>query len=97
MAANGVGPYAQGSSNYLNITGVTVVKTAPGVAVGACVVTGGSSAGAVYDNTGTVGNTTTNQVGVIGTTVGYVVLNALCASGIVIAPGTSQVVSLFFT
>lgn len=89
-------PTPQGSESWLNITAATVVKATPGVAVSACVVVAGSAAGAVYDATSTSGNTAANQVGVLPTTAGNVALNALCATGIVVAPGTGQTIALFF-
>jgi hypothetical protein len=98
MAAVGFpgGPVPQGSTSYLNITAATVVKLTPGVAVTAVVVVAGSAAGAVYDATTTTGNSATNQVGVLPTTAGTVALNALCAAGIVVAPGTGQTIALFY-
>lgn len=89
-------PTPQGSESWLNITAATVVKATPGVAVSAAVVVAGSTAGAVYDNSVTSGNTAANQVGVLPSTAGNVPLNALCATGIVVAPGTGQTIAIFF-
>ena len=90
-------PTPQGSESWLNITAATVVKATPGVAVSACVVVAGTGAGAVYDNSSTSGNTAANQVGVLPTVGGAVQVGALCATGIVVAPGTGQTIAIFFT
>ena len=96
MAAFPSSPTPWGNQSSLGITAATVVKSAPGVAVTAVVVVAGSTAGAVYDAVATTGNSTANQVGVLPTTAGTFELNALCANGIVVAPGTGQTVALFF-
>lgn len=92
-------PTPQGSESWLNITAATVVKATPGVVVSIAVVATSTTVGAIYDATSTSGNTAANQVGVIPAVTGggNYVIGALCASGIVIAPGSGQTVAVFFT
>lgn len=92
-------PYAPtpyGSRTALDISAATVVKDAPGIAITVQVITAGSAAGAVYDSTSTTGNGATNQVASIPNVVGEVSIRMPCASGIVVAPGTSQVVAIAY-
>lgn len=90
-------PTAWGSATALNISTATVVKASAGVALTIQVITAGSSGGAVYDSASTSGNTAANQVAAIPNAAGYLPVSMPCASGIVVAPGTGQVVAISYT
>ena len=86
-----------GSKAWLNVTAATVIKNGAGVCVSVTVVTAGSTAGAAYDSNSTTGNTAANQFGTLPNTVGTYTFNWPCATGIVLAPGTSQVLAVSFS
>lgn len=96
MALLSTGPTPYGNANALDISAATVVKGTPGVAVTVQVLTAGSTAGGVYDTTTTGGAAASNQVAVIPNTVGPVAVQMVCAAGIVVVPGTGQVVAISY-
>ena len=87
-------PGGQAVLSRLNITTTTVVKATPGSVLQVNVVTTGSTAGAIYDSTGTVNQT--SQIAAIGNAVGSQDFSFPCFSGIVVVPGTSQVVTVVY-
>ncbi|MHB8388155.1 MAG: hypothetical protein ACYDBH_01080 [Acidobacteriaceae bacterium] len=89
-------PTPWGNATSLNISAATVVKATPGVAVLAQIVTAGTTAGSVNDTTTTGAATTANQVATLPNAVGPVVIGMPCASGIVVVPGSGQVLALSF-
>lgn len=89
-------PTPWGNATALDISAAAVVKAAPGVALVAQVLTAGSAAGAIYDATATSGNGAANQVAALPNTVGAIVVNMPCAAGIVVVPGSGQVVALSY-
>lgn len=91
-----LGPSPTGNATALDITAATVIKAASGAVLTVAVVTGGSTAGAVYDGLATTGNTVANQIGTLPNTVGSYAINFPCINGIVVIPGTGQVVAVAY-
>lgn len=89
-------PTPWGNATALDISAATVIKAAPGVAVMAQVITAGTTAGTVNDTTATKSAAVTNQVAALPNVVGAVPINMPCATGIVVVPGSGQVISLSF-
>jgi hypothetical protein len=87
-----------GTSTSLNITSATVVKT---VSAGAkrivkFIVTTAGAAGGIYDASTTGGNAAANLIAIMPATVGIYEVNFPVASGILVTPGASQVVSVSY-
>jgi hypothetical protein len=85
-----------GTSSQLNITAATLVKATPGRLVKIEVTTAGSAAGAAYDAATTSGNVAANLIAPLPDTVGGIVLDWPCQNGILIVPGTGQVLSVSY-
>jgi hypothetical protein len=92
------------SQSLLNITGVrnavdisttTLVFPNPGRVCTVIVTTAGTTAGSVYDSNTT--SVTTGKVFVIPNTLGVTVLNFPVATGILVVPGTGQIVSISYS
>lgn len=83
---------SNGTATSLNITAATVVKEGIGRIVRFVVTTAGA-AGALYDSNSTSGAAAANLIAVMPATVGIYELNFPVASGILVVPGASQVVS----
>jgi len=96
MAQYPIVPRPGGSRSVLNITAATVVKATPGTLYRVSVTTAGSAAGSAYDAATTGGNVAANLIADIPNTVGAVELVWPCANGILIVPGTAQVLSVSF-
>lgn len=82
-------------SAVLNVTAATVLSTVAGKKVCSVSVVSAGSAGFLYDaaatgSPGTVGK----AIGVIPATVGVYNFNWPCMSGLVVAPGASQVLAI---
>lgn len=94
----GVPPGAVGGDKwYPDISSATVVKASAGRCVRVSVITAGTTPGLVYDNNATgASNTTANQFGTIPNTVGTTEFEWPCGAGIVVVPGTGQVVAVAF-
>ena len=82
----------QGAQNKAAIAAPTVVKTSAGRVATVVVTTGGAATGLIYD-AAAVG-ATLYPIYVIPTTVGVYLLNMPCNYGIVVSPGSGQVVTL---
>ncbi|OYY59037.1 MAG: hypothetical protein B7Y55_01115 [Polynucleobacter sp. 35-46-207] len=82
--------------NMLNITAATVVKAFPGKIVNVNVTTAGTTVGSVSDIATTAGVAAANLVASIPNAVGSYPLNFPCKVGIVITPGTGQVISVSY-
>jgi hypothetical protein len=89
------------SRAYLNVNGVstqeaisaaTLVKGSPGRVAGVSVTTAGSAAGAIYDSSAV--GTLTNKLWVIPNTVGFYSVPLPTNYGLVVVPGTGQVVAV---
>ncbi|MBR8141215.1 hypothetical protein KDW46_02430 [Burkholderia vietnamiensis] len=96
MPQNPIVPRPGGALSALNISAADVVKAAPGTLWRVSVTTAGSAAGAAYDASATSGNTAANLIAAIPNTVGIYYLEWPCANGILIVPGTGQVVSVSY-
>jgi hypothetical protein len=97
-AINGLGQVylsVQGSQVSNAISAATVVSTGQGRLVQVVVLTAGSTVGAAYD--ATVSSATTNQIVSIPNTVGVIIVNIPTNNGIVIAPGTGQVITVSYS
>jgi hypothetical protein len=92
---NGVLIVGKGAVTSLNVTSTAVIKSGSGRIVKLIVNTLGSGSPAVYDGASTSGNTAANLIYSI-TTTGVIDLDFPVASGIVIAPGTSGVISVSY-
>lgn len=96
MPQNPIVPRFGGSTSVLNITAATVVKAAPGTLWTITVTTAGSAAGSAHDVLTTGGAAAGNLIFDIPNTVGVYTLYWPCKTGIVITPGTGQVLSVAY-
>jgi len=85
----------QGAQSKAAISSPTVVKTTSGRVCVVAVTTAGSTVVTIYDSISTP--STTLPIYVIPNTVGVYVLNMPTNFGIVVAPGTSQVVTVSYS
>lgn len=86
-----------GARSALDITAATVVKASAGVLYRVSVTTAGSAAGSVYDYASTSGQGASDLVASIPNAVGVTELLWPCNTGILIVPGTGQIVSVSYT
>lgn len=84
---------AGATSTSLNVSVPTVIKAAPGTILTVMVITPGSAPGTVND-VATNAPTAGNFVGPIPNAVGPVAFNWPCQAGILVVPGTDQVVNV---
>lgn len=96
MPQNPLVPRYGGNASKLNISAATVVKATPCTLFRVNVTTAGSTAGTVYDAATTGGNTAANLIAELPNTVGTYEFEWPCATGILVDPGTGQVVSVAF-
>ncbi len=85
------------TSTKLDITAQTVVKASPGKLFTVSVTTAGSTAGTVNDSATVAGIAAANLVGSFEAVGVYPFYDWPCAAGIVITPGTGQVLSVSFS
>ena len=85
-----------GTNSVLNIIAATVVKVSPGTIWNVNVTTAGSTIGGVYDFAASSGQGVANYIAAIPDVVGVINLTFPCKTGILIVPGTGQVVSVSF-
>ena len=85
----------QGAQNLANISTATVVKGSAGRIATVVVTTAGSTTGKVYDSTLT--SSASRILYVIPNTVGIYVVNMPANAGIVVSPGTGQVVTVSYS
>ncbi len=93
---SGAGPTPWGTFTALNIAAATVVKNGRGVLVRVQVLVAGTTAGAAYDTNATTLASSANQIGAIPEAIGTYDLGMPCKTGIVIVPGTSQVIAVSY-
>lgn len=86
-------PQGAATSAVLNISGATLVASTACVLAGFNVIATGA-AGAIYDAAATGTATSGRQIAVIPAVLGFVSLQWPCASGVVVAPGASQVLAV---
>lgn len=94
-AINGLGQTylnVQGALSYTDLTATTLVHNGAGRVCNIVVTTAGSAPGSVYDSTNTA--SPSNKIYVIPNTVGVYTVNFPVNYGIVVVPGTGQVVSI---
>jgi hypothetical protein len=91
------GPQVGAFKTLPNITSPQILKNAPGSVIGISVITAGSTAGGLYDTPALAGAVAGNQIWVIPMTAGYYELEWPCQQGIVIVPGTGQVLAAKWT
>lgn len=96
MAQYPLVPRPGGSNSVLNITAATVVKATPGTLFTISVNTAGSTVGTASDVATTGAVAAANLIAEIPNTVGIYSLTWPCKVGIVITPGTGQVLSVAF-
>lgn len=97
-AINGLGQtYLQvsGSRASRQISAATVVLVGQGRIARVIVTTAGSAAGSIYD--ASVSTATTPRIFVIANTLGVTEINIPVDNGIVVAPGTGQVVTVSYS
>lgn len=85
-----------GQLQTYDITTATVIKAAPGRIFRVNVQVAGSTTGTVNDCATTGAAAIGNQVAVIPDTVGPLLLEWPCATGIVVVPGTGQTLSVSY-
>jgi hypothetical protein len=85
-----VDTYPPGAATALAVTTATVLKAAPGRLVRVHVVVAGSAAGSANDAATTGAAGIGNQIATLPNTVGPILIDWPCATGIVIMPGTGQ-------
>ena len=96
MAQYPIVPRPGGSNSVLNITAATVVKATPGTLFTISVNTAGSTTGTASDVATTGAVAAANLIAEIPNTVGIYSLTWPCKTGIVITPGTGQVISVAY-
>lgn len=84
-----------GITNQADISAAVLVKSSPGRVVMVSVTTAGSTVGHIYDDS--VATSTKRALYAIPNTVGIVWVNMPANYGIVVMPGTGQVVAVSFT
>lgn len=87
-------PVCSGEQTTLNVSAATVIKLGIGRIVKVSVVTAGSAAGTVNDAATTGAAAAANQIATIPNAVGVVSLDFPVNSGIVVVPGTGQVLAV---
>lgn len=85
-----------GRNSALNISTATVVKASSGRLVRINVVTAGTTAGTANDTTTTGGAAASNEIFSIPNTIGVYFLDWPITNGIVIVPGTGQVIAVSY-
>lgn len=85
----------QGGINKADISVATLLKSESGRVATVVVTTAGSAPGAVYD--GKLATVTTNKLFDIPNTTGIYVVNMPANYGIVVAPGTGQIVAVGYS
>lgn len=95
-SVSNTGPTLGGAFSQYDISTTTLLKSASGVLYRVSVTTAGTTTGAIYDTnaTGSVG--ASNLVAVIPEAVGVYEFIWPCQTGIVVVPGTSQVISVAY-
>ncbi|TKI02738.1 hypothetical protein [Martelella alba] len=87
---------AGGDTPHYNIAASTVVKATAGRLVRVNVLVAGSAAGNAYDTNVAANAAAANLIAVIPNTVGQIIIDWPCATGITIIPGTGQTVSVSY-
>lgn len=86
-------PAGAPTTAFLNISTISVLQASGGMIAGISVITAGA-AGGIFDAAATGTGTSGRQVWVIPATAGFYTINWPCASGIVVVPGSGQVLAV---
>ena len=84
-----------GSKSRADVSSTMLVQAGQGRLVRVIVTTAGTTAGSVYDASSA--SVTTSKIATIPNTVGVIELSAPINNGIVVAPGTGQVISVTYS
>lgn len=84
------------NKSVLNVSANTVIKPTPGFVVSVSVVNGGSADGGIYDAAEVADAVSASQIAVISQTEGVYAINFPASTGIVIKPGTGQVIAVSY-
>ena len=85
-----------GTQTTANVIAPTVIKAVGGRVAKVSVVVAGSTAGAVHNVATVAAAAAANQIAVVPDTVGVYDINMPCGAGIVVVPGTDQVLAVSF-
>lgn len=97
-AVNGVAQAyvgVQGSQNSADISAATLIKAGPGRVATIVVTTAGTTDGYIYDATNS--NATINKIYVIPNTVGATFVNMPVNLGLVVSPGSGQIIAVSYS
>jgi len=86
-----------GTNTSASLSAATVVAVGAGRLVNVSIVDGGSTEGYIYNASSTSGLANSQKLAVMGTTDGVVTLNLVFTSGLVVVPGTGQLVNVTFS
>lgn len=87
----------EGQASLENVTAATLVKTGRGRVARICVTTAGTTAGGVYDAQSTSLAVAATLLASIPNTVGVLTLLLPVENGLVVTPGSGQVVSVSYS
>jgi hypothetical protein len=90
---SGAGPTPWGTFTAFDISAATVVKNGRGVLVRVQVLVAGTTAGTANDTNAIGSAALANQIAAIPAAVGTYDIGMPCNTGILIVPGTSQVIA----
>ena len=96
MPQNPIFPRFGGNASVLNVTAPTVIKALPGTLWTVSVTTAGTTAGSVHDCSTVAAAAVANLTYAIPDVAGIYELNFPHFAGIVVTPGTGQVLSVAF-
>ena len=96
ISVSNTGPTLGGAFSQYDISTATLIKSASGVLYRVSVTTAGTTTGAIYDTNATGSIDASNLVAVIPEAVGVYGFIWPCQTGIVVVPGTSQVLSVSY-
>ena len=96
ISVSNTGPTLGGAFSQYNISTTTLLKSASGVLYRISVTTAGTTTGAIYDTNATGSIAASNLVAVIPEAVDVYEFIWPCQTGIVVVPGTSQVISVAY-
>ena len=96
ISVSNTGPTLGGAFSQYDISTTTLLKSASGVLYRISVTTAGTTTGAIHDTNATGSIAASNLVAVIPEAVGVYEFIWPCQTGIVVVPGTSQVLSVSY-
>lgn len=86
-----------GTNTSLSVATTTVVVVGAGRIVNVSIVDGGSAEGFIYNATSSAALIDSQKLAAIGTTAGVTVLNLVFTAGLVIVPGTGQLINVTYS